>query len=71
MKSLEPAPTYYKPSDSAKWLVQSLAFSIIMSYLEPENAINLQQLNKLMYERKMPQYFPTVFGKYIEPCIMV
>ena len=39
--------------------------------LDFKQAISLQLLNKMMYHRKIPQMFGTIYGSRIEECIIV
>jgi hypothetical protein len=55
----------------AQRILASQVFSLISRFLDFNQAIALQQLNKMMYYRKVPQMFGCVYGSRIEPCIVV
>jgi len=44
---------------------------MILDCFEVEEAIKFQALNRSMYYAKTPQMFSVVFGRKIEPCILV
>jgi len=52
-------------------ILESQVFSLLTCYLDFKQAIQLQLLNKMMYHRKIPQMFGTIYGSRIEECIII
>lgn len=48
------------PSQQCKDLLQSMTFSLILKYLDPIEAIQLQQVSKNFYNKVIPRNLPRV-----------
>ena len=80
-KPIEPVPSLqphnepiHRPPNLIELCAQvtkSMAFTIVLSYFEIEDAISFQLLNKHMYYVKTPIMTDVILGKRIDPHIIL